>query len=166
METKRTVPLTPELVEMLKRQREEFVLRFGRDSGPNDPLFFDEDSGEPRPMEHTEVKPESLNFSGAHVKLWHATVGFDRMDRRHVSRVAKVLSDEFGFRIKPFKAFQDRVTFAIKRDVEISATRLSSVLRKVRSTPPVNFADLWFSRQSIQYIFECDDPKEIRAAFS
>jgi hypothetical protein len=37
----REVELDAEMTELLDRQRERFRWRFGRDPGPNDPIFFD-----------------------------------------------------------------------------------------------------------------------------
>jgi hypothetical protein len=34
--------------EILERQRQAFRAKFGRDPGPNDPIFFDPDCDEPR----------------------------------------------------------------------------------------------------------------------
>lgn len=35
---------------MLLKQREAFRKKFGRDPGPGDPVFFDPDADEPRPL--------------------------------------------------------------------------------------------------------------------
>jgi hypothetical protein len=37
----RSTPLTPEAVDILHQQREKFVAKFGREPGPDEPLFFD-----------------------------------------------------------------------------------------------------------------------------
>lgn len=42
------VPLTPETVELLKQQKQRFVEKFGREPGPNDPVFFDEQATTPQ----------------------------------------------------------------------------------------------------------------------
>lgn len=34
-------PLSPEAVEILRQQRERFVAKFGREPGPDEPIFFD-----------------------------------------------------------------------------------------------------------------------------
>jgi hypothetical protein len=44
------VTLPPEMTEMLARQRELFREKFGRDVGPDDPIFFDPDADEPVPV--------------------------------------------------------------------------------------------------------------------
>ena len=35
------LPIGPELAEILQRQREKFIARYGREPGPEDPIFFD-----------------------------------------------------------------------------------------------------------------------------
>jgi hypothetical protein len=39
----RKVKLPPEAMRILKKQRKRFIKRFGREPGPNDPIFWDED---------------------------------------------------------------------------------------------------------------------------
>lgn len=46
----RSIPLSPETVEALKRQQERFFNTLGRLPGPDDPLFFDPSVKEPRPI--------------------------------------------------------------------------------------------------------------------
>jgi hypothetical protein len=45
-----SITLPPEMMEMLARQRELFREKFGRDMGPDDPVFFDPDADEPVPV--------------------------------------------------------------------------------------------------------------------
>jgi integrase len=47
----RSVPLSPEAVASFERQREAFRAKFGRDPGPDDPVFFDPDAKTPQPMD-------------------------------------------------------------------------------------------------------------------
>ncbi len=47
----REVPLTPDVQEALRRQREAFIEKFGREPGPDDPVFFDPDADEPRELD-------------------------------------------------------------------------------------------------------------------
>jgi hypothetical protein len=37
--------------EILERQREKFLKRFGREPGPADPIFFDPNVDDPRPLD-------------------------------------------------------------------------------------------------------------------
>lgn len=44
----RTITMTPELEEVFEEQRKAFTERFGREPGPDDPLFFDPDASTPQ----------------------------------------------------------------------------------------------------------------------
>ncbi len=44
------ISVPPEVVEELRRQQDQFREKFGRDPGPDDPVFFDPDADEPRPL--------------------------------------------------------------------------------------------------------------------
>ncbi|MDR1613171.1 MAG: SEC-C domain-containing protein [Planctomycetota bacterium] len=48
---RKAVPITPELRELLLAQLGRFRERFGRDPGPDDPIFFDQP-----PLEHFEFQ--------------------------------------------------------------------------------------------------------------
>jgi hypothetical protein len=45
-----TVSIPPDVVEELRRQQDRFREKFGRDPGPDDPVFFDPDADEPSPL--------------------------------------------------------------------------------------------------------------------
>src|SRR5262245_39782145 len=45
------VSMTPEMRDALLRQREAFKAKFGRDPGPNDPVFFDPSKDTPTPID-------------------------------------------------------------------------------------------------------------------
>jgi hypothetical protein len=45
------VRLDPRQVEILERQRKAFREKFGRDPGPEDPVFFDPKADDPRPID-------------------------------------------------------------------------------------------------------------------
>ena len=51
----RSVPLTPDVVSALERQREAFRRKFGREPGPSDPLFFDPDIDTPQELDLGEI---------------------------------------------------------------------------------------------------------------
>lgn len=51
----RTIPMTEEMVEALKRQAEAFEAKFGRPPGPNDPVFFNPDSHVPEFMSEQQI---------------------------------------------------------------------------------------------------------------
>src|SRR5690242_7321463 len=59
----RIVHLVPEQVEILEAQRVAFREKFGRDRGPNDPIFFDANADEPRelpPMDPMKIEAIAL----------------------------------------------------------------------------------------------------------
>jgi hypothetical protein len=51
----KAIPLTPELIEMFKLQKQRFVEKFGREPGPHDPIFFDEKADAPQYRKQAEV---------------------------------------------------------------------------------------------------------------
>jgi hypothetical protein len=50
------VPMTPRVHEALLEQRKAFIEKFGREPGPNDPVFFDPDKDVP-----TQIDPDRLD---------------------------------------------------------------------------------------------------------
>jgi len=46
----RTVKLDPESMDMLQQQLQAFREKFGREPGPDDPIFFDPDADTPQPF--------------------------------------------------------------------------------------------------------------------
>jgi hypothetical protein len=57
----RTIKMTPEAMEALREQRRRFVEKFGREPGPNDPVFFDPDADTPQSIDYAaDVKPKML----------------------------------------------------------------------------------------------------------
>jgi len=60
-------PLDQYLREMMHRQAERFRAKFGRDPGPDDPVFFDPSTDEPRPFDPdtaTGEMTEELRHAG------------------------------------------------------------------------------------------------------
>lgn len=57
----RKVRLPDELREHLEHQRERFRQKFGCDPGPGDPVFFDPDADEPRPINPDRIKTEIIS---------------------------------------------------------------------------------------------------------
>jgi hypothetical protein len=68
----RSISMPPELEEDLKEQRKKFIEKFGREPGPDDPLFFDPDADTPQPYpeeKFTEEVVESMREAGVDEKL-------------------------------------------------------------------------------------------------
>ena len=57
---KKVIKMNKELHEAVMRQLESFKQKFGREAGPNDPLFFDPDYDEPMPLTEPKVKRELI----------------------------------------------------------------------------------------------------------
>ena len=71
----RSISMTPEIEEDLKKQRGKFIEKFGREPGPDDPLFFDPDADTPQPYpeeKFTEEIVESMREAGVDEKLINA----------------------------------------------------------------------------------------------
>src|SRR5262245_23795867 len=54
------VRMTPEIHDAFLQQREAFRVKFGRDPGASDPVFFDPDAAEPVPMSAVKVVAETI----------------------------------------------------------------------------------------------------------
>ena len=52
---RRKVAISPELRELLLKQRQAFVQKFGREPGLTEPLFFDPNADDPQPLDADEV---------------------------------------------------------------------------------------------------------------
>jgi len=71
----RSISMTPEMEEDLKKQRKKFIKKFGREPGPDDPLFFDPDADTPQPYPEervTEIIVESMREAVVDKRLINA----------------------------------------------------------------------------------------------
>ena len=57
---KTRVPITDEMHVILERQRLAFIAKFGREPGPDDPVFFDPRADVPQPMDGVVTEREIL----------------------------------------------------------------------------------------------------------
>ena len=55
----RTIKLDPESMDMMNQQLQAFREKFGREAGPNDPVFFDPDADTPQPFPLEKYLEES-----------------------------------------------------------------------------------------------------------
>ena len=53
--------MSPELRELLIKQREAFVQKFGREPGLTEPVFFDAEADDPQPLDADEVTAALLS---------------------------------------------------------------------------------------------------------
>ena len=49
------VKITPEMLAALDRQKEAFKKKFGREPGPDEPVFFDPDADTPQPLTEGKI---------------------------------------------------------------------------------------------------------------
>ncbi|HJY79586.1 MAG TPA: hypothetical protein VKK81_00665 [Candidatus Binatia bacterium] len=87
---KREVPLSTEMVTVLKQQREKFRQKFGRDPGPDDPVFFDADADVPQLVDYDKAEEAllmAMTAAGIAPELIHAiqrTGRFVTEENRHL----------------------------------------------------------------------------------
>ena len=53
--------MSPALRELLLKQREAFIQKFGREPGLTEPVFFDSHTDDPQPLDADEVTAALLN---------------------------------------------------------------------------------------------------------
>jgi hypothetical protein len=51
----KSVPLVPETKDVLEKQSAAFRKKFGREPSGDDPIFFDPDADEPRPLSEAQI---------------------------------------------------------------------------------------------------------------
>jgi hypothetical protein len=56
----RSIKLNPELHEAMQRQLQAFRDKFGRDPGPDDPVFFDDDANGPVPINLDSLQRQTV----------------------------------------------------------------------------------------------------------
>jgi site-specific recombinase XerD len=57
---KRRVPMSDEAMKVMKQQLEKFRQKFGRDPGPEDPVFFDADADMPQLIDQEKAEEDLL----------------------------------------------------------------------------------------------------------
>lgn len=60
----RKVKLNDQAMDILKRQREAFVAKFGREPGPSDPVFFEPDADVPQQIDDDFMQREIVDAMG------------------------------------------------------------------------------------------------------
>jgi hypothetical protein len=77
---KKVIKMNKELHEAVIRQLKSFKEKFGREAGPDDPLFFDPDYDEPTPLTEPKIKRElieSARKAGLNVDRVSRDLGFE-----------------------------------------------------------------------------------------
>jgi hypothetical protein len=62
------LPIGPELGEILQRQREKFIARYGREPGPDDLIFFDAPSDD----EYDAAVTKAMEQAGVALQVIYA----------------------------------------------------------------------------------------------
>lgn len=107
------------------------------------------------------MKVEKLKLNGKSAYIQHATVGFDQIDPLLLKQIAKVVSESFGFEARIFRETGDRVVFKFDNVGGLNVEHLASAMKKIRSTPPVDFVDLWLVDGDNFHVLECDSPSRV-----
>lgn len=94
-------PIDPKLVDLLKRQEQTFIEKFGRPPGPDDPVFFDPTADEPQPIIDEVVEHhllEGMHKAGVHPAVIHAyqVTGLlvTKDNRKHLSKTDRKAWDD------------------------------------------------------------------------
>src|SRR5438128_1140938 len=80
---KKTIKIDPEVASGLQDQLEAFKRKFGREAGPNDPVFFDPDADTPQPISIEKLRAEVIQAAkkaGLDPARALRTFGFDEED--------------------------------------------------------------------------------------
>ena len=100
----------PEAMDVLHRQRERFREKFGRDPGPHDPVFFDEDADVPTPMSTVRVQAESieaLREAGAPAEVVYAYKKTGLLSLGDTSQWPKDRREEWKAAIAEFRLIEE-----------------------------------------------------------
>src|SRR4051794_9333594 len=65
---RQSIPMTDDMAEVLQIQRQKFIDRFGREPGPDDPIFFDL----PHPEHVEHMMAEDMKAAGIDPAIIHA----------------------------------------------------------------------------------------------
>lgn len=71
----RIAKMTPRVEKALRRQRKKFIKKFGREPGPDDPVFFDPDADEPVGFPPEKMKAqfiEGMKKAGIRAEIIYA----------------------------------------------------------------------------------------------
>ena len=77
---KKTMKIDPEIMAELEEQLKAFKEKFGREPGPNDPVFFDPDADAPQPISIEKLRAvviEAARKAGLDPARALRTFGFD-----------------------------------------------------------------------------------------
>jgi hypothetical protein len=82
----KSIPMSQEMVDLLEEQRQKFIKKYGREPGPNDPVFFD--MPHPEQVEHLTV--EAMKAAGLDPAIIYA---YEKTGRLVTEDNQQLLSD-------------------------------------------------------------------------
>jgi hypothetical protein len=122
--------VTPPAIEALLEQAKAFRAKFGRDPGPNDPVFFDPDSDVPRPMPSVDDEvlgamrnanlPPELMYAYRKTGLLLLADNHDRLPKDRV--------EEWNAAIREYHAMQDAMNRPDRPDPEAWSTEVPELV--------------------------------------
>ena len=80
---KRTIKMSPELARLMQEQLAAFKEKFGREAGPEDPVFFDPDADTPQPISEEKLRRivvHAAEEAGLEPERVLTALGFDESD--------------------------------------------------------------------------------------
>jgi len=85
----KSIPLSPEMAKGLEEQRQRFIEKFGRPPRPENPVFFDPNADEPRPIIDEVVDQhmlEAMHKAGVRPEMIYAYQKTGRIVTRENSK--------------------------------------------------------------------------------
>ena len=140
--SKTSIPITPELKQVLDRQMEMFREKFGREPEANDPIFFDPNSDTPKPM------PRNLSHADGtqsrEVFVHHIVVGFEARTKARTRMVQTRISRLFGVTAPMRKPpIEDRMCYQLGVSAEVTDAQLAAMAEGIADGRGVTFVDFW-----------------------
>ena len=80
MSNDRTIPMSRDMVEIMKDQLDAFKEQFGREAGPEDPIFFNPDCDTPTPLTEDDVNrmlTQAMHRAGLDLEVPAGESAFD-----------------------------------------------------------------------------------------
>jgi hypothetical protein len=157
------IPLTPDAAKLLDQQLSLFRAKFGREPGPEDPVFFDPDAEEPRPLSSETWHAEDM--VRREVQVHHIGVGFKERTKGRVKMVQTRIARLFAVSPKLHKPVQDdRMGYLLEVTGRASDSELAAMAEGISEARGVTFVDIWAfdERGAFTIEYSAGQPVEIR----
>ena len=89
----KSIPVSPETLELMKQQQTAFRQKFGREPGPNDPIFFDPNADTPQPVDVEASNQAIVKAMGDAGLPGHFIYAFQKTGRLVSEENQKFLTD-------------------------------------------------------------------------